>query len=117
MRTLGVTWRAAQDELGLIRGTSVRLEWLRTNFSNVTNADTKTRIKCTGRAYLLYLIGCTLFSDKSGTRVSIRILDCLRTWVLFQQTHGAQLHWNIFIGTLGMLPGVVLSRLMDICHC
>ena len=41
MRTLGVTWRVVEDELGMIQGTSVRLEWLRSRFSNVTDADTK----------------------------------------------------------------------------
>ena len=45
MRTLGVTQRVADDELGLVQGTSVRLEWLRSNFSDVTDADTEVRIK------------------------------------------------------------------------
>ena len=57
--------------LGLIWGTSVRLEWLRANFSNVTDADTEVWIKCAVRDYLLYLVGCTLSSDKNGTTVSI----------------------------------------------
>ena len=71
MWTLGVTQRVAEDELGMIRGTSVRLEWLRSRFSNVTDADTELRIKCAVRAYLLYLVWCILFGDESGTQVSI----------------------------------------------
>ena len=71
MRTLEVTRRVAEDELGMICGTYVRLEWLRSRFSNVTDADTEARIKCAARAYLLYLVGCTLLSDKNGTRVSV----------------------------------------------
>ena len=71
MRTLGMTQSAAKDKLGLIWGIFVRLEWLRVDFSNVTDADMKTRIKCAARAYLFYLIGCILFSDKSRTRVFI----------------------------------------------
>ena len=67
LRTLGVTRRAAQDELELIWGTSVRLEWLCANFFNVTDVNMEARIKCVGRAYLLYSVGCTLFSDKSRT--------------------------------------------------
>ena len=39
MRTLGLTRRAVDDKLGLVWGASVRLEWLRTDFSNVTDAD------------------------------------------------------------------------------
>ena len=64
-----MTRRAAEDELGLIQDTFVRLELLHTNFSNVNNADTEARIKYAARAYLLYLVRCTLFNVKSGTRV------------------------------------------------
>ena len=71
MWTLGVTRIVAEDELGMIWGTSVRLELLHSHFSNATDANTEVRIKCAVRAYLLYLVGCTLFSDKSGTRVSV----------------------------------------------
>ena len=59
-----MTQRATEDVFGLIRGASVRLEWLCTNFSSVTNTDTEARIKCAARAYLFYLVGCTLFSDR-----------------------------------------------------
>ena len=78
MRTLGVTQRVAEDELGMIWGTSVRLEWLRFRFSNVTNVDTEIRIKCAVRPYLLYLVGCTLFSDKSGTRASVSYVSIFK---------------------------------------
>jgi len=71
MRTLGVTRRVANDELGLVRGTSLRLEWLRSKFSTVTDTDMEVWIKCLVRAYLLYLVGCSLFSDKSGARVFV----------------------------------------------
>ena len=97
MRTLGVTRKAAQDELGLTRSRSVRLEWLRANFSNVTDVNTEARIKCTVRDYLLYLIGCALFSNKSGTTFLPRILDCLRTWVLFQHIHMGHNYTDIFV--------------------
>jgi len=39
MRTLGLTRRAVDDKLRLVWGYIYRLEWLRTNFSNVTDAD------------------------------------------------------------------------------
>jgi len=41
LRTLGVTRRAAMDELEQVQGTSVRLERLRANFSRVTDAETE----------------------------------------------------------------------------
>ena len=44
-------------------------------FSDVTDADSPICILCCARAYLLYLMGCTIFADKSGTRVSISYLS------------------------------------------
>ena len=61
---LGVSPRDAKDELGLMRGSSVRLKWLRSKFSHITDADSGRRIQSAARAYLLYLAGCILFSDK-----------------------------------------------------
>ena len=43
-------------------------------------------IDCAVRAYLLYLLGCTLFTDNSGTRVPLIYLtlltdlECVRTY-------------------------------------
>ena len=68
MRILGVTWRVADDELRLGRDTSLRLEWLCSSFSNINDADMDVQIKCVVRAYLLYLVVCTLFSDKSENK-------------------------------------------------
>ena len=42
----GVSAQDARDELGLIRGSSVRLEWLRSKFSYVTDARSGRRIQC-----------------------------------------------------------------------
>ena len=36
---LDVSLQEAHDELAMIRGQSIRLEWLRDNFSHVTNVD------------------------------------------------------------------------------
>jgi len=41
---LGVPPRDAHDELGLVHGTSVRLEWLRSKLSHITDADSRRRI-------------------------------------------------------------------------
>ena len=53
----------------------VRLEWLCFKFSYVTDAHSGRRIQCVVRAYLLYLVGCTLLSDKNGTRVYVEYLQ------------------------------------------
>ena len=59
------------------RGGVVTLEWLRDTFPVVSDIDSQERIDRCARAYLLYLLGCTLFVDKSGTRVSVLILRLL----------------------------------------
>lgn len=74
---LGITEEYAWDELKTVRGSSVRLEWLRPFFDNVKNTDGAERIGYAVRAYLLFLLGCTLFTDKSGTRVPVSYLHLL----------------------------------------
>ncbi|XP_028059583.1 protein MAIN-LIKE 2-like [Camellia sinensis] len=66
-----------RHEMSSVRGNSVRLEWLRAHFHNVVDNDLMQRITCAGRAYLLFLLGCTLFSDKTGTRVPVVYLSLL----------------------------------------
>ena len=85
---LGVTQRNANDELNVIRGLSVRLEWPYSKFSNITDPDTEPRIKCTVRAYPLYVVGCTIFIDKSGTRVFISYLKLFADWILSHRMPG-----------------------------
>ena len=85
---LGVTHRNANDELNVNRGLFIRLEWPCSKFSNITDPDTEPHIKCAVRAYLLYLVGCTIFSDKSGTRVSISYLRLFADWVLSHRMPG-----------------------------
>ena len=57
-----------------MRGQSVILEWLWERFASVSDDDGHEMVDCTVRAYLLYLLGCTLFTDKSGTRVPVIFL-------------------------------------------
>jgi len=83
MSTLGVTRRAADDEFGLVQGTSVRLEWLRVNFSNVTDADMKVRIKCVVRAICFIWLSALYLVIKAEQEFMSHMLHSLRTWVLF----------------------------------
>ena len=64
----------ARAELGLVQGNSVLLEWLHSKFCNVTDDISDRHIECAARAYLLYLVDCTLFNDQSGTMISIEYL-------------------------------------------
>lgn len=43
----------------------------------MTDNDSNVRIVCDTQAYLFYLLGCTHFGDKSGTRVNIDLLMLL----------------------------------------
>ena len=57
-----------------VRGQFVRLEWLRERFVGVSDDEGQEMVDCAVRAYLLYLLGCMLFTDKSGTRVPVIFL-------------------------------------------
>ncbi|XP_028085576.1 protein MAIN-LIKE 1-like [Camellia sinensis] len=74
---LGITERATHEEVSSTGGNLVRLEWLRSQFAGVTDSDPEEAIQCAARAYLLFLLGCTLFSDKSGDRVPVVYLGLL----------------------------------------
>ncbi|KAF9610543.1 hypothetical protein IFM89_023208 [Coptis chinensis] len=55
----------------------VTLEWLRKTFSNTPEDATAEIVDCHVRAYLLFLLGCTIFNDKSGVGVHIAYLQVL----------------------------------------
>jgi len=74
VRLLGVSPQNTHNELGMIQRHSARLEWLYSKFSDVTDADSHICIMYCVRAYLLYLVGYTIFANKSGTRVSMSYL-------------------------------------------
>lgn len=53
----------------------MRLEWLRERFRQA--ATSPVRYGCSVRVYLLYLLGCIVFTDKSGARVITAYLEFL----------------------------------------
>lgn len=69
-KTLGVMVEA-QEELDRAQGQAVRMEWLRLKFLGVTDAWSEDHIRYAVRGYLLYILGCTLFADKTCTWVPI----------------------------------------------
>ncbi|XP_028103881.1 protein MAIN-LIKE 2-like [Camellia sinensis] len=77
VNTLEIDEQEVRHEMSTAGGNSVRLEWLSAHFHNVIDNDSMKRIACAGRAYLLFLLGCTLFSDKTGTRVLVVYLSLL----------------------------------------
>ncbi|KAJ1391828.1 Aminotransferase-like, plant mobile domain [Sesbania bispinosa] len=95
---LGVSYSDAHEEIEYTRGPSVRLSWLRTVYENSLSYAT--------RAYLLHLVGCTIFTDKSASNVRVQYLEMFRVlaavghiaWgavalaYLYEQLNEASLH-------------------------
>ena len=59
------------------RGSRVKLSWLHSKFSQLPEHPTEEEIVYSTRAYLLYLIGATLFPDKEKGYVSPKYLPFL----------------------------------------
>ncbi|KAG5562420.1 hypothetical protein RHGRI_005229 [Rhododendron griersonianum] len=74
-RCLGVMADVAEDEV--TTNNRVEFEWLKETFSEVLDGDSEERVDCCARAYLLCLLGITLFADKTGTTISVQFLTLL----------------------------------------
>ncbi|KAH7858050.1 hypothetical protein Vadar_019523 [Vaccinium darrowii] len=72
---LGVSETDARKALN--GGKSVALSWLKKNFTTVSKTDSVQRVDYCARAYLLFVLGCTLFIDKSGGKVDVSLLSLL----------------------------------------
>ncbi|KAF9603417.1 hypothetical protein IFM89_036118 [Coptis chinensis] len=77
-------WAGKERGLGLtaenvpkVKKGHVTLEWLRKTFSNTPEDATAEIVDCHVRAYLLFLLGCTIFNDKSGVGVHVAYLQVL----------------------------------------
>ncbi|KAH1250199.1 Protein MAIN-LIKE 1 [Glycine max] len=66
---------SARAETVQCRGTYVCLQWVRDIYHRRCQAGHWT---AAARAYLLYLLGCTLFANKSATNVHVVYLEALR---------------------------------------
>ena len=69
-----VSPEAAWAETGHCHGPYVRLSWLQDIYQHRCQAGHWTAV---ARAYLLHLLGCTLFANKSATHVHVAFLDAL----------------------------------------
>ena len=72
---LGVSLGDATDETRHCKGAYVRLQWLR----DVYAAKCASRDwRFAARAYLLHLVGCTIFANKSSTHIGVGFLGAFR---------------------------------------
>ncbi|KAL5154391.1 Protein MAIN-LIKE 1 [Glycine soja] len=72
---LMVSAEAVRAETGQCRGPYVRLQWVYDIYERRCQAGHWTTA---ARAYLLHLLGCTLFANKSATNVHVVYLEALR---------------------------------------
>ena len=72
---LEVSRQDAKDETEQCRGAYVRLAWLRDIYHSKCDARQWT---LAARAYLLHLVGCTLFVNKISTHISAIFFDAFR---------------------------------------
>jgi len=75
IKLLEVSAEEARAETALTRGAYVRLGWVRDIYETRYQAR---RWIVAARAYLLHLVGCTLFANKSATYVHVVHLDAFR---------------------------------------
>lgn len=72
---LGVSHGVAYAEFNVTRTATVRYSWLLDVYHQRCREH---RWQMAARAFLLFLVGCTLFSDKSAYAVSVAYLECFR---------------------------------------
>ncbi|KAH1247283.1 Protein MAIN-LIKE 1 [Glycine max] len=75
---LMVSTEAFRAETGQCRGPYVRLQWVRDIYERRCQAGHWT---AAARAYLLHLLGCTLFANKSATNVHVVYLEAFHDLV------------------------------------
>jgi len=75
MELLEVSSKEARAETAQVRGAYVRLSWVRDMYE--MRCQARRWIVAT-RAYLLHLVGCTLFSNNSATNVHVVHLEAFR---------------------------------------
>jgi len=72
VKLLEVSAKEAKNEIFQCRGAYVCLAWLRDFYPSKCDVRQWTIV---ARAYLLHLVGCTLFANKSATHINVVFLD------------------------------------------
>ncbi|XP_028186371.1 protein MAIN-LIKE 1-like [Glycine soja] len=79
---LMVSPESARAEIVQCRGLYVRLQWIRDIYQRRCQVGHWT---AAARAYLLHLLGCTLFANKSATNVNVVYLEALRDLCMIER--------------------------------
>jgi len=75
MELLGTSETNANEELRKNTGAQVRLGWLREVYNQCCIDQSW---ECAARAYLLHLLGCTIFANKSANWISVYYIALFR---------------------------------------
>ena len=77
---LGVTREEAMQEIHLSRGPYVRFVWLENLVEKLVKKKTNVTLhgERAARAFLLRLVGMTIFSNKTNNRVEVAYLHCFQ---------------------------------------
>ena len=75
MTLLGVDRAMACEKLNQSRGAQIKLSWLTELYDSCCDNELWEFAAC---AYLLYLVGCTIFANKSATYVRTHYLELFR---------------------------------------
>ncbi|KAK9083272.1 hypothetical protein Scep_029743 [Stephania cephalantha] len=84
-RCLEVSKKEPETAINPQRGMNVKKSWLKSKWGTKPKRTKKVkdkristpRVECTTRTYLWYMLGCTLFVDKTSTQVHIQLLQLL----------------------------------------
>ncbi|KAK9105010.1 hypothetical protein Scep_021854 [Stephania cephalantha] len=79
-KLLGITLKEAEDEANITKGLTIRKAWLKTRWSLIGKSKPLhyPPVQCTARAFMLYLLSCTLFADKSLHASQLHCSSCWR---------------------------------------
>nr|XP_012571304.1 protein MAIN-LIKE 2-like [Cicer arietinum] len=67
----GTTWEESCAEISYNKCVQYRLQWLRDLYSRLIQTN---QFECAARTYLLHLVGCTIFADKTHTCVEAKYI-------------------------------------------
>ena len=107
-RLLGISLDVAAQQIRENRGPYVKLDWLKKTFMHLLNSVSNEKIEHIIRAYLLFLLGCTIFVDKSGTLVSVAYL------ILLDDLSMIDNYSHIYIDSLALRADGTSGVLLDI---
>ncbi|KAL7212543.1 hypothetical protein ACSBR2_015273 [Camellia fascicularis] len=101
IKALRVTIDEANIALKVVRGQSIKVEWLRQRFASMSDADNDNTIECAARAYLLYLLAALAFLYRqlgTATRYVVKqmagYMTLLEAWI-YEHFVGARPHLNL----------------------